>query len=61
MRRVEITEDGEAVHLWAGKIIAADRQPADVWAACRCPPAESAKIGRCLRFLQQRLGEGVPA
>lgn len=37
------------------------RQPADVWAASRCPPAESAKVGRCLRFLQQRLGQDVVA
>lgn len=36
-------------------------QPADVWATCRCPPAETAKVGRCLRFLQQRLGQDVLA
>lgn len=59
-----LAESDVAVAFDAGtmvRLLPSHRQPADVWAACRCPPAESAKIGRCLRFLQQRLGEGVPA
>ena len=40
------------------RLLPACHQPADVWATCRCAPSESAKVGRCLRFMQQRLGQG---
>ena len=39
-------------------LLPAYRQPADVWAVCRNRPADSANVGRCLRFLKERLGEG---
>ncbi|MBS1229288.1 MAG: putative LysR family transcriptional regulator [Proteobacteria bacterium] len=40
------------------QILPAYRQPADVWAVCRERLTDSAKLGLCVRFLQQRLGEG---
>ena len=39
------------------QLLPAYRQPADVWAVCREPLANSAKLGCCLRFLAQRLGQ----
>ena len=55
-----LAENDVATSLDAGtlvRLLPAYRQPADVWAVCRCAPRDSAKIGQCLRFLQQRLGE----
>jgi len=40
------------------QVLPAYRQPADVWAVCRDHLVDSAKLSRCVRFLQQRLGEG---
>ena len=56
-----LAENDVAASLDAGtlvRLLPDYRQQADVWAVCCCAPADSAKISHCLRFLQQRLGEG---
>ena len=55
-----LAESEIAADLAAGalvRLLPGYRQPAEVWAVCRCPPADSAKVGQCLRFLRQRLAE----
>ena len=56
-----LAENDVAASLDAGtlvRLLPDYRQQAGVWAVCCCAPADSAKISHCLRFLQQRLGEG---
>ncbi len=62
---IALLEEREvAADLAAGtlsRLLPAYHQTADVWARCRCAPSESAKIGHCLRFLRERLGEDAAA
>lgn len=53
---VKSLRDGELVH-----VLPAYRWPADIWAVTTGRLAESAKLGVCVRFLQQHLTRGPHA